>query len=421
MGRRDEHECEYRRVREEVGCEAQESEANDARRLFLKSGLAAGVVATGLTACKKKPGQGQSRQKQAPGGGADAPARPAPPVAEKRPTPSRPTAGKPAPGQSSGATKAAGSNPRPTPGKSRVVQVVNAKAYDAKGVPEGKAVKIMVDTAVMELTGKKSAKEAWSSLFKPTDKVGLKPNCLGRQLCWPHPATVDAVIEGLLSAGVAYDRMYMWDMWGFNASPLSRRYRNSKMKVRHIKAWGYSRKKFKIPSGPAVQLTKPLLLVDAVVNIPVLKDHDLTGVTCAMKNMALGSVPKPSIYHANRQGERLCDPMVPEIYNLSPIKDKTRLIVADAFNIIINGGPKGNAAGLRKLHSVFAATDPVAMDRVAWTIIDQHRVAAKLPKLNEKPLAKRRPSGRPRYVLTAEKMGLGTADPQRIDHIVKTL
>ena len=124
-------------------------------------------------------------------------------------------------------------------------------------------------------------------------------------------------------------------------------------------------------------------------------------------------------FHANRKGERMCDPMVAEIYALPPIRDKVRLILADAFNIIIDGGPKGNARGQRKLHSVFAAIDPVAMDRTAWSIVDRFREAARLPKLDEKPLARRGAKGRPRHVVTAERLGLGTADPKRIDHVVK--
>jgi uncharacterized protein (DUF362 family) len=402
---------------EELVCEVCEGDdpdsCNDAgseRRGFLRAGLAVGVAA-GLAACQ---GGGRGKDKGAAQSTGDmttappkagGPARKAP-LAREAP---RPAAPKP-------------QTPRPAgTKKSRVVQVVNSKAYDAKGQPDPKPVKVMVDRAVMELTGTKTPKAAWSSLFKPGEKVGLKPNCLGRHLCWPHPATVDAIIEGLVLAGVDHANMYMWDMWGFNASPLARRYSNSKMKVNNIKSWGYSRKKFKIASGPAVQFTKALLAVDAVVNIPVLKDHDLTGVTCSIKNMALGSVPKPAIYHTSRQGKRMCDPMVPEIYALPPIKDKVRLILADAFNIIVDGGPKGNARGLRKLHSVFAAQDPVAMDKIAWEIIDALRVKATLPKLMDKPLTKTRPKGRPHYIATAEKLGLGTADLKKIQHVTKVL
>lgn len=302
-------------------------------------------------------------------------------------------------------------------GKSRVAQVINSKAYGPKGAPEGKPVKAMVDLAVMTLTGKGTPEAAWKSLFSPKDRVGLKPNCLGRELCWPHPATVDAIVEGLVLAGVTHGNMVMWDMWGFEASPLSTRYRKSAMQVKPIKAWGFERKGHSIPSGGPVKLTKALRGLDAVVNIPVIKDHDLAGVTCALKNMAFGSIPTPWTFHSNRSGERLCDPMVPEIYALGPIKDRVRLILVDAFNIIIDGGPKGNIRGLRKIHSVFAATDPVAMDRIAWKIIDDHREQAKLRKLDDES----RKVGRPRHVLTAERLGLGTADLDRIEHLVKTL
>ncbi len=391
-----------------------------ARRRFLAGALAVG--ATGLLSCRRA-GDTSARKGETPPA---PPRRTAPPDAPARrrsgPRPSERARARPTPRRSAARpAETRRSAPAPAGGKSRVVQVVNAKAYDAKGRPAAKPVKAMVDQAVMTLTGKGTAAAAWKSLFKPTEKVGLKPNCLGRQLCWPNPATVDAIIEGLLSAGVPYQNMIMWDMWGFGASPLSRRYRKSPMQVKHIKAWGFDRRAFKIPSGPPVKFTKALMAVDAVVNIPVIKDHDLTGVTCSLKNMAFGSIPNPWAFHADRKGVRMCDPMVPEIYALPPIKDKARLILADAFNIIIDGGPKGNVRGLRKLHSVFAATDPVAMDRVAWTLIDQERVKARLPKLDEKPLSRTRPRGRPRYVRSAEKLGLGTADPARIDHVVKRL
>ncbi len=434
MTRSDDHDCcNYnldQELSQDLACEINEddtpgADADDQRRGFLKVGLAVGA-AVGLAACKGQGrGQGQGQGSKTKKGAAQ-------PTGGKTSVPSKAKAGGPDP-KAGGpdpkapmARKAPGPDPTKPPRpagakKSRVVQVVNSKAYDAKGRPDPGPVKVMVDRAVMELTGAKTPKDAWSSLFKPTEKVGLKPNCLGRHLCWPHAATVDAIIEGLVSAGVDHANMVMWDMWGFNASPLARRYRNSKMKVNNIKTWGYSRKKYKIASGPSVQFTKALLAVDAVVNIPVLKDHDLTGVTCSIKNMALGSVPKPAIFHTNKQGKRMCDPMVPEIYALPPIKDKVRLILADAFNIIIDGGPKGNARGQRKLHSVFAAQDPVAMDKVAWEIIDALRVKARLPKLMDKPLTKTRPKGRPHYIATAEKLGLGTADLKRIQHVTKTL
>ena len=203
MNRSDDHDCCNDNHDEDLACEVCEGDTDSQRRGFLKVGLAVGAAA-GLAACQKK-GKGgtPSAGEMAPGAPkAGGPARKAP-VARKAP-PKAP----------------AGKRPSPRPvavKKSRVVQVVNSKAYDAKGKPDPKPVKVMVDTAVMALTGKKTPKDALSSLFKPTEKVGLKPNCLGRHLCWPHEATVDAIIEGLVLAGVSHANMYMWDMWGFNA------------------------------------------------------------------------------------------------------------------------------------------------------------------------------------------------------------
>ena len=300
------------------------------------------------------------------------------------------------------------------PSTSSVVQVVHSKAIDAKGRLVQPTVKTMVDLAVMELTGKKSAKEAWSSMFSPKEKVGLKPNMLGRQVHWTNTETVVAVYDGLLSAGVRPENIYMWDLKSFDISPLFKHFRRTKVNIKTTRDWGFGAERFKIDSGPPTTLVKPLLKVDAVVNIPLIKDHGIAGVTCALKSV-LGSIHNPRDYHSSRKGGRTCDPTVPELSALPAVRSKMRLILTDGFFMTIDGGPRPSVEGRRQLNSVFAATDPVAMDRVAWTLIDQQRKVSKM-----EPLMKRA-KGRPTHVLTAEKMGLGIADPKRIRHLVKTL
>ena len=81
---------------------------------------------------------------------------------------------------------------------------------------------------------------------------------------------------------------------------------------------------------------EPIILAEkctAIINVPVLKDHDLAGVTMAMKNF-YGAIHNPNKYHDNN-----CNPYIAEL-NTSPIiKDKTRLIVCDALLAQYNGGP----------------------------------------------------------------------------------
>lgn len=364
------------------------------RRHFLLSAAAAGVVAAGI-GCGKPAAR---PPEQAP----ETPAPPPEPMTSRTAEPAPPV-------------------PKPAAGpRSKVVQVVNPKAYDAKGMLVPATVQEMVDRAVMELSGKGTAKEAWSSFFSPSEKVGLKPNMLGREHCWTNPEVVAAIVNGLRSAGVRDENMFMWDLKAFDISPLFTHFKATKINVKTTTDWGFGDTRYKIASGPAARLVKPLLAVDAVVNIPLIKDHGLAGVTCSLKSV-FGSIDNPSDQHTNPRREKTCDPMTAELSALPEVRKKMRLIVTDACRIIIEGGPRGTVEHRRTLSSVFAATDPVAMDRVAWTIIDAHRRPSKLVPLMERPLGPDGPRGRPLHVLTAQKLGLGTADPAQIDHVVKTL
>jgi uncharacterized protein (DUF362 family) len=364
------------------------------RRQFLRTAAAVGAVAAGVACGKPVP--------KPPEKTAETPAPP--------PDPMTPPAREPAP-----------PGPKPAAGpRSKVVQVTNPKVYDAQGKLVPATVQEMVDRAVMELSGKSTAREAWSTYFSPSEKVGLKPNMLGREVCWTNPEVVAAIVNGLRSAGVRDENMYLWDLKAFDISPLFTAFKGTKINVKTTMDWGFGDTRYKIDSGPPTRLVKPLLEVDAVVNIPLIKDHGLAGVTCAIKSI-LGSIDNPPDHHTNPRKEKTCDPMIAELSALPEVRKKMRLILTDANQIIIEGGPRGVLANRRTLSSVFAATDPVAMDRVAWTIIDAQRRLSKLVPLMERPLGPDGPRGRPLHVLTAQKLGLGTADPAQIDHVIKTL
>lgn len=72
-----------------------------------------------------------------------------------------------------------------------------------------------------------------------------------------------------------------------------------------------------------------------LINVPVLKDYTIAGVTFSMKNHC-GLVDNPGSLHGNS-----CDPYMAELNNTAPIKEKTRLIVMDASLCIYVGGPSG--------------------------------------------------------------------------------
>ncbi|HSW37984.1 MAG TPA: DUF362 domain-containing protein, partial [Acidobacteriota bacterium] len=134
--------------------------------------------------------------------------------------------------------------------------------------------------------------------------------------------------------------------------------------------------------------------ITALINIPFMKDHNISGITGALKNH-YGSIDNPRNYHGNR-----CDPYIADINQIPAIRDKTRLIILDALRPMANGGPGLRRDAVWDHHSLLISRDPVAVDHMAWKIIDDRRRETGLPALAE--------TGRePISIATAAGRGLG--------------
>lgn len=104
------------------------------------------------------------------------------------------------------------------------------------------------------------------------------------------------------------------------------------------------------------ELTLPLNLIllkaDLVINVPKLKTHNLTGVTCAFKNM-FGSIAKPRKYSYHN--------VLP--YAIVAVNKKVRSDITIVDGIIAKGRyPK-------KLGVIIASNDPLANDFTASRIM----------------------------------------------------
>ncbi len=102
-----------------------------------------------------------------------------------------------------------GSAPAALP-PSRVVSVAASDMLvDRKYNPA--AVGRAFDAGMRELTGEKTQAAAWSSLFSPSDVVGIKINCLGAPRVSSSVESVNAAVAGLKSAGVKENAIIVWD------------------------------------------------------------------------------------------------------------------------------------------------------------------------------------------------------------------
>lgn len=151
--------------------------------------------------------------------------------------------------------------------------------------------------------------------------------------------------------------------------------------------------------------------VTKVVNVPVLKDHWTAGVTCALKNVTYGCVNNTARSHT--EAGNWIDELVPAIALMPKLREKVVLHIADLLVACYAAGPDPSTSTF-DYGALLFATDPVALDRIAWQILDAQRAKMALPPVADMPERK------PQYVLRCADAGLGIADIAKIDHRVLT-
>lgn len=235
-----------------------------------------------------------------------------------------------------------------------VVIVRSKTVLDKDGNLDKPLLEKMLDTGMSKLSGKKSAADCWKAYFKPEDIVGVK---MTKMLTVTHTELTDAIVQRLASIGVT--KSEVWD-------------RDAKK-----------------PEG-----------FTALINVPGLKTHWLSGIGAAIKNYA-GCHPKPSQYH----GDACAD--LAEMWEHPTLKGKTRLVIIDALKVLYNGGPQIDPRYLWDYKGLILGTDPVAVDAVCLDIIQKKRNETQPPNWVISPP--------PKHIEVADKKyHMGTSDLSKI-------
>jgi len=275
------------------------------------------------------------------------------------------------------------------------------------GKADGGEISRLLDAAMVRLTGAGNEQEAWRSLFKPSDVVALKLNCLARGIA-TRPEVTAAIVEGLKSAGVPAHNIVIWERtnreledagYKLAANALGGGLGGARcLGTDAIRGGGYEAEPEmagEVGSCFSQVLTR---LATAVINVPVLKDHDLAGVSGSMKNN-YGVIHNPNRYHDNN-----CDPYVAHLNSVNHLTGKQRLVVCDAITAQCNAGPAFRPEWAWGWGGLLVSRDPVALDAEGARIIEERRREKGLPTLAE--------AGRPpRWLETAVQMGLGNGGP----------
>jgi uncharacterized protein (DUF362 family) len=156
--------------------------------------------------------------------------------------------------------------------------------------------------------------------------------------------------------------------------------------------------------------------ITKLINLAVLKDHQAAGVTLALKNLSHGLVNNVARSHPDTKTTRY-DTFVPAVLSLAAIRGKAVLHIVDGVRGQYHGGPRSQPQFQWEHRTMYFATDPVAVDRICWDVIDRQRATAGMRPVSEAPADQYSTYivRQPQYILSAGAAGLGESDLKKID------
>ena len=302
-----------------------------------------------------------------------------------------------------------------------VVEAVSENVWNGDWLDED-AVSELIDQAMMKFTGRASAKEAWRDIVLPDDIVGIKINPLGGPELSTHSIIVDKIVEGLYGAGILKKQIVIWDRFESHLLNAGYPIRRDEGEVQTIasdtEGIGYDDEVFYESGKDSVnrrenESTRSRYSrivtehVNVLINVPVLKHHEMAGISGCLKNLAFGSVDNTRRFHAK---PLYCNPAIAEILEHKVLKDKLALNIVDGLVASFDRGPTYHAESTWKYGSLFVSEDPVILDVLVLQTVNQKREEMELDSVSK--LAN--------HINTASGVGLGTntldqADLQRVE------
>jgi len=263
----------------------------------------------------------------------------------------------------------------------------------------------------------------WAHFLQPDERIGLKINTLGRPILYTHHGLLQALVMELKDYGVKEDNIIIWDRFESHMEDCDF---DLTRKSGKVKCYGtiplgndedlidkevfyesdVDNPEKREESGTRSYFSKIFTQhCDKIINLPILKDHRLSGVTICLKNIAYGLCENNSRFH----GAEHIGPFIADLCALPQVGDKIVLHILDGLEACYDQGPKPRL--LRALfspRSLWFGTDPVAIDAIGFQRIDRERKYKALPSLAE--------DGRPiDHIALAAKKGLGVNDLKRIE------
>jgi hypothetical protein len=239
--------------------------------------------------------------------------------------------------------------------------------------------------------------------YQPGQRIGLKINCLNGNVP-TSGAIIRAIVTSLRDGlNIEPSNIIVWDRT-LDDIKIRGRYTDDQMAGAQM--MGTLAIAGKVTDGdpgygdvicPPIDGETPRLsrimtdMTHLTINVPVLKTHNVSGVTAAMKNI-YGIIDIPGRYHKPKLQTAL-----PAIYALPAVRNSLVLTITDALVGIVTGDTDWPSDITPK--RLLLAQDPVAMDNYALALVNQLRREEKnMDPVDETVLG---------WIDLAHKLGLG--------------
>lgn len=281
--------------------------------------------------------------------------------------------------------------PEPYPGVVARVHSENVIDTATERVDQPEVDK-MLATGIKNLTGAKSEKDAWASFFSPSDVVGIKVNCSGAPVIRASPEVVGGIVRNLTSVGVKPANIYIYERFlGQLNSVHYERFVPEGVQIVAIETPpgsmnGYDPKVYVEVSFFGEDDTRSNLArlvterFSKIINVPNAKEHQASGVTGCLKNLAYGDFSNVARSHMREKTNTLS--FIGTLAAVEPLRSKCVLNIMDGIRAVWHGGPFSEEKKYRFYPKLMMfGTDPVAMDRLLIDLIEGKRKAEGAPSL----------------------------------------
>jgi uncharacterized protein (DUF362 family) len=323
--------------------------------------------------------------------------------------------------------------PGPYPGQ--VVKVHSDRSLDlpADRVNQD-VVRRMLAAGMKSLTGDAREDDAWRRFISPEDVVGIKVNCSGAPRICSAPEIVGAIAERLISIGVPASHIYVYERFENQLRTVP----YAKFLPQGVTIWaaeesrgtilGYDPRVYVETNFFGEEDTRSNLSrlvsekLTKIVNVPNAKEHQASGVTGCLKNIAYGDFSNVARSHQFEKTNTYS--FIGTLAATEPVRSRVVLNIMDGLRGVWHAGPFSNDPRFRFYPKLMMfGTDPVAMDRQLIDLIEAKRKAEGANSIfdrsreqlgDNRDIRKNHFIREPGHIEYASHLGLGVYDEQKI-------